>query len=488
MANITFGSYSPPKEEVDEAVDIVFGVFFDGTLNNKVNTKERENNTQIYKKNGIKTWTKKQLSEKEDTSYDNDWSNVARMSECSEKGYQIYIEGIGTEDYQEDSSDGFAFGSGESGIRSKVRKGCEEIVAGIKKKLGNKDTVGVLTLDVFGFSRGAAAARNFVYEISKQKYKAKSTTYSKRKVNVTIYRDDDGKDVPLKELPPKGHLGLKLGEAGIKVERIVVRFLGIYDTVSSHHPNFSVKPNFSNDIEELHLDDITSAKNIIHFIAADEHRENFDLTNVAYDKDAKGKKQVPVYFGIEKTFPGVHSDIGGSYLSEREWVREIETDWTNKNDLKPLEDRLVAEGWYKRDQLSYIGGNMYWALTGKRQLLQTYSFIPLKFMTEKANTAKCTQISLSKVNKAYDFSKDTLLVRVETKLRNYVFGNGAPYDFKWFTDIDKKYKGNEKNPNYLKEVDEQKDLRTLRNKYLHWSADRYAIGMDPRSDRKRVIH
>jgi len=73
-----------------------------------------------------------------------------------------------------------------------------------------------------------------------------------------------------------------------------------------------------------------------------------------------------------------------------------------------------------------------------------------------------------------------------------VFDNGQPYSFKWFKELEKKYKGakvpEQRYADYLREVEEQKDLRTLRNKYLHWSADRYATGMDPRSDRKRVTH
>lgn len=479
MANITFGNYSPPGEENDDDVNIVFGLFFDGTLNNKVNTKERENNTEIYRKNGIKTWTERKISEKKDTSYDNDWSNVARLSECAEKGYQIYIEGIGTEDYKKDDQFGFAMGSKHTGIRAKVRKGCEEIIRLLPGKMNGKTHVNTLTLDVFGFSRGAAAARNFVYEVGKSKYSATVKTVSKRKVSVSFYSDSDGNDVPIKELPPRGHLGLKLKETGITVDRLIVRFLGIYDTVSSYDPTVDsvvgmINHDFSDDVEELNLNDIAAAKKVVHFIATDEHRENFDLTHT--------------HIGEEKTFPGVHSDIGGSYLDEPEWVREIETSWTLKSKLKPLEDRLVAEGWYHREQLSYIGGNMYFALTGTRDLLKTYSFIPLKFMTEKANNSKCKEILINKVNQTYSFSKDQLLLRVEKKLRLYVFGDGKPYDFKWFEDIDKKYKNDQKNPGYLKEVDEQKDLRALRNKYLHWSADRYATGMDPRSDRKRVAH
>lgn len=478
MANVTFGDYSPPEENDTDDVNIVFGIFFDGTLNNKTNTKERESNTEIYKRNGIKTWKERKISEKNDTSYDNGWSNIARLSECAEKGYQIYIEGIGTENYKKDDQFGFAMGSKHTGIRAKVRKGCEEIIRLLPGKMNGKTHVNTLTLDVFGFSRGAAAARNFVYEVSKPKYKANVRTVKKRKVSISFYSDSDGSDVPLKELPSRGHLGLKLKETGITIDRIVIRFLGIYDTVSSYDPTVDslvgmINHDFSNDIEELNLNDIAAAKKIVHFIATDEHRENFDLTHT--------------HIGEEKKFPGVHSDIGGSYLNEQEWVREIETSWTFKSNLKKLEDRLVSEGWYTREQLSYVGGNMYFALTGKRNLLNTYSFIPLKFMTEKANAAKCKEVLINKVNQTYNFSKDSLLIRIENKLRTYIFGEGKPYDFKWFTDLDQKYQSDLKNPGYLKEVDEQKDLRALRNKYLHWSADRYATGMDPRSGRKRMV-
>lgn len=456
MANIRFGDYTP-LEEAKKEINIEFSIFFDGTLNNKANTIERENNTDIYRRNGIKTWKERQMSEKRDTSYDNDWSNIARMSECCiDRKYPIYIEGIGTGDFSKDDQFGYAMGEKLTGIREKVRKGCDEIV---RRLPGNIDT---LILDVFGFSRGAAAARNFVYEISKKKDKKY-----------------DDKEELTKNLLERGYLGMQLQNANITVERIVVRFLGIYDTVSSYDPTVDsiagmVNHNFSNDIQELHLNDITAAKKIVHFIATDEHRENFDLTHIRR--------------GEEKTFPGVHSDIGGSYLSEEEWVREIDTAWGlgRRKRLEAVEDRLIAESWYTREQLTYNHGQTYDHIDGRRFLWKTYSYIPLKFMVEKANLAKCTKILLSKVNQKYSYSKDSLLLRVEKRLRSYVFSNGRPYDFNWYHEINKKYKGKEKDPNYAKELSEQRDLRTLRRKYLHWSADHYAAGMDPRSNRVRV--
>ncbi|WP_136669253.1 DUF2235 domain-containing protein [Flavobacterium sp. H122] len=463
MANIQFNPYSPKEEQKkEELIDITLGVFFDGTLNNKNNTDERKKNSAVFQNEG--------KDKDEDTSYYNDWSNVARLWDNYDKAKSIYIEGIGTEDNKSDTTQGYAFGTGTTGVRGKVRKGCEKVVTAAKEVAKNKKskTINTLTLDVFGFSRGAAAARNFVYEINKAKYKPTPVNHSKNDFAEPVWVDSDGYSTTLQELPKRGHLGLKLKEAGIEVTNVVVRFLGIFDTVSSYGGSFK------NDIEDLSLDSIQRAKSIIHFIAEDEHRENFALTNVNT--------------GIEKKFPGVHSDIGGGYESGIETIEELETDWTNRNDLEPFRKQLIDQGWYKEDQLKYTGGNFYFALEGKRDLKKTYSYVPLHFMA-KYGVLKELPINTNKIeNMKYSISNDPLLVRVKNRLEPYVMGDGAYYSFKWFKDIHKKYESNKSSPNYQKELNEQQDLRALRNGYLHWSAKREGIGMDPTSDRKRVVY
>jgi hypothetical protein len=92
----------------------------------------------------------------------------------------------------------------------------------------------------------------------------------------------------------------------------------------------------------------------------------------------------------------------------------------------------------------------------------------------------------------YSISDDALLVRVKGYLKDYVMGNGQPYTFKPLGDLDKKYAGakmpEQKYADYQKEKQQQEDLRILRNKYLHWSARKEGIGMDPNADGKRVIY
>jgi hypothetical protein len=471
MHNNKFGDYTPEISK-EEVLDITLGIFFDGTLNNKTNTTERRNKTADYKKNGGKP--------SDNNSYNNDWSNVARLWDNYDKNFGIYIEGIGTEDKEEDSMLGYAFGTGATGIRGKVRKGCEEIVKKVKTIKSSKkaDKIAVLTFDVFGFSRGAAAARNFAHEIGKSKYKARATTVSHEGMTVTSYSDSDGNAVEGEELPKWGHLGLKLQEAGITVDVLKIRFLGIYDTVSSYSKNFSPKPNFHNDVEELGLDDIGRAQTVIHFVAENEHRENFDLTNVSV--------------GIEKIFPGVHCDVGGAYEDGPEIWEEVETSWTTSTKLKALRQQLINDAWYTDEELTITPG-FYLSLRGERKFLKkAYSFIPLHFMAEHG-VQKTVPLKIKKLtDETYSISSDELLVRVKNRLRPYAMADGKQYTFKRYHDLRVAYGGasipEQKYADYQREMKEQEDLRTLRNKYLHWSARREGIGMDPTSDRVRVIH
>jgi len=446
MESVTFSGYQPTEEDLS-VIDVTLGIFFDGTLNNKNNSEEQRNNTEAFQKYG--------QAKKEDTSYYNDWSNVARLWEGYDASTRIYIEGIGTNDREKDRTLGFAFGTAETGIRAKVRKGCEEIVSKIPK--GKK--VSFLTLDVYGFSRGAAAARNFVYEIGKNAYKATTESVSAQGTTISANYDSDGMPTSDLELPLGGHLGLNLKRQGIEVMNIRVRFLGIFDTVSSYSKYFSINPDFD-DVEELSLNKLSKARNVVHFVAENEHRQNFSLTHTRV--------------GLECSFPGVHSDIGGSYNDGIEVIKEIETSWTSKFNLDPTIKWLTEEGWYKQEQLEITGGNLYWALQGTRNLSKKYSYIPLHFMAEKAKEKESPFNLNFFENQKYKITDDAFLGKIKTRLRKYVFENGSSYVYK-------------KSPPE-EEVEEQNDLKRLRNEFLHWSARREGIGMDPNNNRERVTY
>lgn len=241
-------AYDAPTEmehDAEEYVDVTLGAFFDGTLNNKTNTEQREANTEIFKNN----------SEDKTNSYYNSYSNVARLWDFYNKTNSVYIEGIGTEDLKADDTNGYAFGAGQTGVRGKVRKGCEKIFEKTQK-LAPKGKINTLTFDVFGFSRGAAASRNFTYEVIKPAYAPKAEyvqggQYSK---GYYIRKDSFGKITQLDLLPMYGHLGFLLQQNGYIVKNITIRFLGIFDTVSSYHEGSATVGNvatydFTNDVE-----------------------------------------------------------------------------------------------------------------------------------------------------------------------------------------------------------------------------------------------
>ncbi|WP_316804300.1 phospholipase effector Tle1 domain-containing protein [Pedobacter nototheniae] len=465
--NVSFNGYAPPGP-VEKGLEYRFGMFFDGTRNNKTNTEGREEYNKKNKSTDPNDIAKAAAYKKhgkgdEKSSYQNTYSNVARMLEGYRRG-KIYIEGIGTTDKGGDDTLGYALGTGETGVRSKVEKGCR-LLAGLLPK--GKE-ISVLILDVFGFSRGAAAARNFVAEVTRSEIKISNNN----KANPAVIT-----------IPEHGFLGGLFRDAGIIVKRLEVRFLGIYDTVSSYEPRATsmvstaaLNHDFTNDITDLSLNNIDKAKCVFHLTAENEHRENFALTNTRV--------------GLEKSLPGVHCDIGGSYPNGVENVDEILDG--SEQDLIKEKNRLVAEGWFTDQQLTV---HDFWGkLSGTRDLKNTYSYIPLHLMIEYALEFE-EKFPINKElleNQKYVISADPLLVRVKKKLQDSIHKNVRPYVFKPYKDIHAKYKGakvpEQRFADYQRELTEQSDLRKLRNEYLHWSAEYDGVGMDPAPNRTRVTY
>lgn len=440
MANVEVKGYNPPPSTAKEKYTIEINLYFDGTLNNMNNTKAREAGNVNHKH-----FLAHGKNKKEDTSYYNDWSNVARLFEqCKESSNRIYVEGIGTSDNGGDKLLGYALGVGPTGVRAKVRRGCKLVadLIEVKRKQNAGKELQSVKLNVFGFSRGAAAARNFTAELVQRAYQARAMD--------GFFVDRDG-IICQRDMPESGHLGFLLKQKGIPFTMglFTVNFLGVFDTVSSHGASFN------DDIAELRLNHLSAAKRIVHLTANDEIRENFSLTRVPR--------------GIEKGLPGVHSDVGGSYMTAKEEVKEIETSWTLKSNLNPYIEKLVNEGWYTRNQLTITGGNVYWALQGnKDKVHKEYSYIPLHFMAQFSvnNTVPTNQRSLLS---KYSLQNFPTLISAKENLRKYVF-EGAAYPY-----------GTTAGANRIAE------LHDLRMNYFHRSARRENFGMQPTRNWKRKV-
>ena len=602
------------QETNSETIHLEFGLFFDGNLNNKNNTDLRlkvlnQNDLKILPTDNVKTilWKEKMIEKRRerfekdsldkdsdnkdkldpkditdyqkadkrsridklgvDNSLMNDYTNVARMWKCCDDNYRIYIEGIGTLDKQKDIDDGFRFGAGETGIRGKVRRGCYELAMKIKSRLPKETNELVeITLDVFGFSRGAAAARNFLYEINVPNKRDKDTALKSEKIEIPINIDEYGfkgvvnieknifydKDNVLlnsefligNKMPKYGYLGYYLLQKGIDpyMLKLRIRFVGLYDTVSSYEESGNLIKGmcqashladyFDDDVEQLQLNNLGKFQQAVHFTAMNEHRENFALTRFS-------KKMLSQPNCIEMALPGVHCDIGGAYETGTEYVDEIDNSNYN-SDLDTFCEDLISQYWYKREQLDLS----FFKLSGTRFLRKEYSYIPLHFMefffipnlSDKYESifrvSTLNEYSIADdyiLNKSKEYlEKYTLSERKEWKLisndeiykkfeqekkkliKEKAFSSSREHrelkevkirkeDENRVATQDKleksKYSSTEKEKYYEQiEVEtwdrdpifeEQYVLRVLRNKYLHWSANRDWFGMDPTSDRKR---
>ena len=510
------GSYNGAEDGV---IEIEQGLFFDGTNNNHRNVEIRKKVQKIEeyedqsKPENRSTWTEyfiyKSVESPFDGSYENDFSNVARLWRgVDQEEYSIYIEGIGTEDEKEDSIRGMAWGTGGTGIRAKVRKGCKKLAEKIINIKGKNKVKSInITLDVFGFSRGAAAARNFVYEIGNNKREVDIKILSKTELKnrsraykyETVYRDKDGEEVDSAyldngKMPKLGYLGYyllqnKLSKEDLNKIRIKIRFVGVYDTVASFGSEHS------DDIVELQLNNLGKPAKVVHFTAMDEHRKNFALSKIPEGANF-----------IEKNFPGVHSDIGGGYTTDKKEEIIVEKNYSSSKECKKERDKLCEEYWYDNEQLSIhyhsLGslsldhpqdGGAYYYLEGRRKIKKEYSYIPLHFMEElfkETLSTKQNNIILKKSTTSYSISKDSLLIDTKKHLAGYVLGD-AP-EWKFIPDrIGNKTRPKEPIMYYPPKEKDQILLRKLRQEYLHRSAKlnnlKTEIAHGPAPNRKRPI-
>lgn len=272
------------------------GVFFDGTANNTTKHEEGKAALEDFLAQCSDPLEQERMRQQcmagavsfSDTSQANDVTNIGKAYELYLRTQQgrisvpVYIEGIGTEAGQGDSMKGQALDYGPTSSHDKVLLACRElVVAEITRQLGRVlPTLGCIhkiEFDVFGFSRGASAARQFVNTIDQQA------------------------DHPLVEAVAKeSSIRLKAGFDWASREDCRIKFVGLFDTVCSsllEARSVTLAPD--------------CAERVVHLTAKDEWRYFFALTRIT--NDVEGKKIASNF--TELALPGCHSDIGGGYYS-----------------------------------------------------------------------------------------------------------------------------------------------------------------------------
>lgn len=266
------------------------GVFFDGTGNNTENSNTGGSGG----------------------SYANARSNVSLLAELYKSGSAhdvmnscgtvgtkyaaLYVQGIGTITglpYQIGVV-GLATGMGMTGVERRVYSACIKIGEMIKLLSGGIEPREIV-LDVFGFSRGAAAARYFV------------NCFRQGFINYTMYYV-----LPFRAKVPKDR-------------NIRIGFIGIFDTVAA----IGDGSDEDNGDVNLHIS-TAQAKDIYHLTAKHEYRTNFRLNH-----NQPGG-------GATRELLGAHSDVGGGYRDNGDRTR------VEKSETKSYPTRAEAEAAHAR--------------------------------------------------------------------------------------------------------------------------------------------
>lgn len=381
---------APAREPEKIGIALRIGMFFDGTGNNANNAAAGLlcGAHHPIAPQDIPASCQPYMSDP-DSSYGNDVSNVKKLSDLYDAVPEavgdgllkstsrvVYVEGIGTQAGVEDVAFGAGTGRGETGVVGRVQSSFPMIQQAISRVLiDNPDSeITSLTFDVFGFSRGAAAARHFANEV------------------VRTSRGPLGN--VLRNLPRAFSSKFNDQYKG----DINVGFIGLFDTVPSI-AGWSNLGNIKSAIApgvKLYLDR-RFFTDVVQLSARDECRANFALSRVKADH-------------LEITLPGVHSDLGGGYLEEAQecvllspmqtLIVPLATDVKTTSiysDALNAKSQWVAKGWPTemleivtpdaspipngpRDRLSPNMKRVYAALQLKRPVYGMLSRVYLRVM------------------------------------------------------------------------------------------------------------
>lgn len=250
------------------------GVFFDGTGNNTANARAGGGGGGSYANARSNVSPLTQL-------YKTGSAHDVRAS-CGGIGTRyasLYVQGIGTKagwsDGWPDNIAGAATGMGMTGVEARVMGACTKLGTMIQL-LSRGVEPREIVVDVFGFSRGAAAAR-----------------YCVNCFRQGVIRDNRLGIFPLRAEVPEGR-------------NLRFRFVGIFDTVAA----IGDGRDADNGNANVHLK-AAQATAIYHLTARHEYRTDFRLNHNIPGGGGGGTRQML----------GAHSDVGGGHRAQGDTTR-----------------------------------------------------------------------------------------------------------------------------------------------------------------------
>lgn len=286
---------------------IWFSVFFDGTGNNRnadVNFFKHSNIAKLYR---------------------------AHKDEASEKGiYAIYIPGVGTYFPEIGDSGGSVAGMvagemGEARINYALMEMDKRLRRHIELARAPSNAISEINVAVFGFSRGAALARAFVNKLLETRCRLEKHGFVLSNGNWPVRIRFMGlfDTVASVGQPMSSNTTDTWGAVRSNIERLIRKRLEVYTETRPQSLAFAKRglPGADPAPGKSHghssyggsLAINQCVEEVRHFIAGHEMRNSFPVDSVSILE--KGRITKPAHFH-ETVYPGVHSDVGGSYAPD----------------------------------------------------------------------------------------------------------------------------------------------------------------------------
>lgn len=293
---------------------IRIGIFFDGTGNNMWTDWKREKElngrplppgeagngassvVKLYQKYGPRQMPvlEKAYHHGVGADYDDDGNEIAVDTSLDPDAKPAHPDRHGN------TLKGVPFGAGG---KARIEWGLRMLAEFYSYK--NNDKAKEKYYDVFGFSRGAALARDFANQVRTQRIANLKEEVSSSYFSLSYYGSVDStamtKTAKKKNYQP------------FDPNTITPKFMGIFDTVAMWGWGTG---SFLHDVDHTYVE------YCVHFVAEDEFRKLFPLSSIFMDPNTQdewfsGYQEPRDYkrWMTEFFYPGCHSDIGGSYLN-----------------------------------------------------------------------------------------------------------------------------------------------------------------------------
>ncbi|PWF49293.1 T6SS phospholipase effector Tle1-like catalytic domain-containing protein [Massilia glaciei] len=294
-----------------------FSFFFDGTGNNldaDIGTLKHSNIAKLYRAH----------------RGNEDNGGVEQKTDDQSSGiYRIYVPGIGTYFQAIKDSGGTVLGLGAGDLGTDrldwaSRHFDEKMARHIALARNPANAIVEINIAAFGFSRGAALARAFIHdfvkercqEMTKGKWSMKNGGYPVRIRFMGLFDTVASSGLAM----ASNNMGMIDAIAGTIKSHISTRLQSYKNTrpevlafaaraVPGADPAPGLNDGHRRYGDRLQIPDMV--EDVRHFIAAHEIRNSFPVDSISkIEKNGRYKKTSKFY---EYIYPGVHSDVGGSY-------------------------------------------------------------------------------------------------------------------------------------------------------------------------------